>query len=122
MIQPLTCASCGCAFKAKHTGRKRHYCSDRCRDRARKSRKSAFRGTVLGVGSRWPRNAGNTSIISMNCGPDFADRPPVDPRLWHAIVEIEIIAGHDWHEAVSAHGVKSFVAVLRPRALREVSR
>ena len=114
-----TCASCGRVLIAKHTGRKRHYCSDRCRDRARQDRAYAFRGTAIGAGSRVPRNAGNSSNISKNCGQDFGGRASVDPQLWRAIVELEIFAGRDWRELVSSDGVRCEVTALRPRALRE---
>ena len=116
-----TCASCGRVLVAKHIGRKRRYCSDRCRDRARQGRAYAFRGTTIGAGSRLPRNVGNLPSISRNCGPDFAGRGSADWRLlWHQIVETEIFAGRDWREVTSRDGVRSLVAVLRQRALREV--
>ena len=92
-------------------------CSDRCRDQARKSRKSAFRGTVLGVGSRRPRNAQNPSIISRNCRPDFGGRASVDAPLWRAIVETEIFGGRAWDEVTSRDGVRSLVARLSRSAL-----
>lgn len=116
----ITCANCGRVPVAKHTGRKRHYCSDRCRDRARKSRRSAFRGTVLVGNSRQPRNAGNSGTISKTCKPVLGGRASVNPQLWHAIVELEVFAGRAWREVTSRDGVRSEVAVLRPRALREV--
>jgi predicted nucleic acid-binding Zn ribbon protein len=114
------CVNCGRALKRKHTGWKRRFCSDRCRDQARKGRKSAFRGTVLGGSSRQPRNAGNSGTISKTCKPVLSGRASVDPQLWRAIVEVEVFAGRDWREVTSGDGVKSEVAVLRPRALREV--
>lgn len=119
MIQQAVCAHCGRALKAKHTGRKRRFCSDRCRDQARKCRKSAFRGTVLGIGSRRPRNAENQPTVSKNCKGDFAGRASVDAQLWRAIVEAEIFAGRAWDEAVSRDGVRSLVTRLgRPALVR----
>ena len=118
---PAVCANCGNALKAKHTGRKRRFCSDRCRDRARQERVQTFRGTTLGVGSAVPRNAENSFDISRNCRRDFGGRASVDAPLWRAIVELEVFAGRTWHEAISRDGVRSVVAVLRPRALREAT-
>ena len=116
------CAVCGHALVRKHTGRKPRFCSDRCRDRARKGRKSAFRGTVLGVGSHRPRYARNSDVNSKACKPVFAGRGSVDPRLWHTIIEVEVFAGRDWQKIISRDGVPSEIAVLRARALREVAR
>ena len=113
------CAVCGRVLVRKHTGRKPRFCSDRCRDRARKSRKSVFRGTVLGVGSRQPRNAGNSFATSKACKADLGGRGYVNPQLWHTIIEVEVFAGRAWQKIISRDGVKSEVAVLRPRALRE---
>jgi predicted nucleic acid-binding Zn ribbon protein len=114
------CAVCGSVLIRKHTGRKPRFCSSRCRDRARKSRKSAFRGTILGVGSRRPRNAGNSCATSKACKPIFAGRGSAGWRfLWHQIIEIEVFASRDWRQVISRDGVRSDVAVLRPRALRE---
>ena len=116
------CVVCGRVLVKKHTGRKPRFCSDHCRDRARQNRIQAFRWTTLGVGSRVPRNVEIPFNISRNCRSDFAGRGSADWRLlWHQIVETEIFAGRDWCEIVSADGVKSLVAVLRQRALREVA-
>jgi hypothetical protein len=118
--QGYACAVCSRTLVVKQTGRKRRFCSDHCRDRARQDRNYAFRGTVGGLGSGVPRNAGNFLAISNGCKPVLAGRGYVNPQLWHAIVEVEVFAGRDWLEVVSTDGVRCLVAVLRPRALREV--
>ena len=117
--QDHVCAVCGRGLVVKHTGRKRRFCSDRCRDRARQDRNYAFRETVRGQGSAIPRNAGNFLAISSGCKPVSAGRGYVDPQLWHAIVEVEVFAGRAWHEVISRDGVRSQVSVLRLRALQE---
>jgi hypothetical protein len=76
-----------------------------------------------GQGSGIPRNAKNNINNSKDCRPVFAGRGSADWRLlWRQIVEIEVIAGRGWREVISRDGVKSEVAVLRARALREVLR
>jgi hypothetical protein len=112
------CAICGRRLVAKHTGRKRHYCSNRCRDRARQDRHYAFCGIVVTRGSGLPRNAGNPHTTSKTYKPDLAGRGSVSDALWHSIVETEIVAAHRWAPTVSTDGVVSQVAQLQPRALR----
>ena len=67
-----------------------------------------------------PKKALYPNAISRTCKPVIAGRGYIEPQLWHAIVEVEVFAGRDWIEVVSTDNVTCLVAVLRPRALREV--
>jgi predicted nucleic acid-binding Zn ribbon protein len=109
------CPVCGHPVPRWLIGRRKRFCSDACRDEARRARNFS----ILGRGSGVPRNAGNPHIISTTYSPVFVGRGSVDPQLWHAIVEVEVFADRDWMEVVSTDNVTCLVAMLRPRALRE---
>jgi hypothetical protein len=120
MIQPSVCAHCGRALRAKHTGRKRQFCSDRCRTENRRRGEMAVQ--ALKKQPRYhpsgvSRNATNPSTVSKNYRADFAGRASVEAPLWRAIVEAEIFAGHAWDELTSRDGVRSLVARLNRSAL-----
>ena len=121
MIQPsAVCASCGRALEARHAGRKRRYCSDRCRDANCRQLNFEFCGTTRYPCQAKPRNAKNSQDTSSTSQADFAGRGCADKRLWCSIIETEIFSGRDWREVISSDGVRSEVTTLRPRALRGV--
>jgi hypothetical protein len=68
--------------------------------------------------SRHPRNAKKTAAISNGCRADFAGRGSINNDLWRSIINLEVIEPHRWTEVVSADGVRGFVAILQPSALR----
>lgn len=118
-MKTAICAACGRNIIARHTGRKRRFCSDRCRDQARRTRFVA-RLDKKGVqrfkkGGRYPhsgvpRNAGNPSTISNGCKADLAGRGSAISGLWRRIVEVEIIEARTWQSSISRDGVKSEIA------------
>jgi hypothetical protein len=124
------CPICGAGFIAKHTGRKRRFCSDHCRDEARRNRTTKTHETEKTVAdaltkpARYPtcldpRNGENSPVISNGCKAVLRGRRSIDKGLWRQIVEIEVIAGRKWREVVSSSGVVSYVSRISKRALRE---
>jgi hypothetical protein len=111
------CLTCGSTIVAKHTGRKRKYCSAKCRDAHRRQLNFEVSGTARYPTQAKPRNAENPPTVSKNCEVDFAGR--ASPDLWRRILEIEVIAPHGWSLIVSSDGVKSEQTFLRPPALVE---
>jgi hypothetical protein len=112
------CANCGKSLTPKRGSRRQRFCNGRCRDQARRSRNNAVCGRARYPSGPVPRSVKNPPEISNDCKPHFAGRGSVDKALWHDIVELEVFAGRTWCEIVSADGVVSQVAVLRPPVLR----
>lgn len=123
MIRPsAVCVSCGRALEARHTGRKRRYCSDRCRDAQRRQLNFEFCGTTRYPCQAKPRNAENSRDTSGTSQADFAGRgSAVTKRLWRSIIELEVYAGRTWSEVVSTDGVLCQVAT-RVRPIQKSSR
>src|SRR5262245_37024754 len=102
------CRNCDVAIINKHSGRKRHYCSDRCRkeDNRQLCHETKIKPAgALKKGARYPhsgvsRNAEKNSAVSKTCKADFAGRASAN-GLWQHIVQTEIIDAHQWHETVS---------------------
>lgn len=109
------CAGCGSKFTAKRTGRKREYCSNRCRDEHRRQLNFSFYGKT-GHREAKPQNAKNPQTVSKNCEAVFAGRASPDQALRHRIIEIEIINAHSWTPGISADGVVFEQAILRKSA------
>lgn len=128
------CRNCGAKIKTRRRGRKARYCSDRCRVDANRQLNFPFANVsgenenpaagALKKPARYPhsrllRNAKNFLAISNGCKHDFAGRGSAVNGLLRSIIDVEVIAPHAWIEVTSTDGVVSFVAILRPRALRE---
>ncbi len=113
-----TCRNCGAKIKASRTGRKREFCSERCRDTHRRQSNFEFCGSTRYPTQAKPRNAKNTTAISNGCKADFAGRGSAINGLRRRIIDVEVIAPHEWTEVTSADGVVSYVAILQPRSLR----
>lgn len=122
MIRPsAVCVSCGRALAARHTGRKRRYCSDRCRDAQRRQLNFEFCGTTRYPCQAKPRNAENSRDTSGTSQPGFAGQGCANKRLWRSIVELEVYAGRNWSDVVSTDGVLCQVAT-RVRPIQKSSR
>jgi hypothetical protein len=65
------CAVCGKPFIARHTGRKRLFCSSRCRTEARRQRSFVSPGYPS---AKTTRNAENSSANSTACKAQNSDR------------------------------------------------
>lgn len=107
----VQCQICGADIAAKHTGRRRQFCSRRCRKAAQRLKND---GRYPPSGAS--RNAENSLAISIACKGDLAGRGSAICGP-HDVVEVELIGGRAWWEVTSIDGVKSQVSVLRPRAL-----
>jgi endogenous inhibitor of DNA gyrase (YacG/DUF329 family) len=114
---PVECAACG--RMVPRAARQQRYCSDRCRDFARREKdasqingRTAIKNHVVGEDTGQPTNphklsngfnalqaakAGSTRVI---CGPQ-------------RVIQRELIAGRAWHEEVSPNGVVVQVARFR---------
>ena len=110
-----TCDTCGAVIVAKRGSRRQRFCSTKCRDAARRSRNFQKMGKTRYPHSGVPRSAKNSLGTSNTFETDFADRGPRISR--HRIIEIEVIAAHDWEPVTSADGVVSWVTYLRPSPL-----
>jgi endogenous inhibitor of DNA gyrase (YacG/DUF329 family) len=108
------CPICGNAITTKRAGRKRRFCSHRCRDEAWRNRN--FQKTAHTKQSR--RNAINSPTQSIICDGQKRGRASVDAALWRQILDIEVIGGRDWLPVVSSDGVASQMALLAPPLLR----
>jgi hypothetical protein len=103
----LTCAICGAGLDHKRVGRIRKFCSDRCRDEARRDRDfvGSFGSPPTEV-ARTHETAENTPTNSMACKGEKRDRASpldllghgfrwsgataIDPELRRRIVETEL--------------------------------
>ena len=110
-----TCGTCGAVIVAKRGSRRQRFCSPKCRDAARRSRNFQKIGKTRYPHSGVPRSDKNSLGNSNASETDIADRSLRISR--HRIIEIELIAPHDWEPVISADGVVSWVAYLRPSPL-----
>jgi hypothetical protein len=112
-----SCDECGKPTEQKKKGRKRAFCSDRCRDLSRRNRNFAVSGSVRGHSLQYPQNTENSCDKSIACKVGVGGRGSVDKALWSRIIETEIIVAHEWTPTTSADGVVSEQAILRRPAL-----
>lgn len=113
------CPVCGESFARKLSGRRKKYCSDQCRLESHRTNRKAVQR--LKNGARYPHEGLQRNDAKSACGPDtflagFAGRPPdiCGPR---DVIAIEL--DREWTETTSTDGVRSFVSIIRPRALRD---
>jgi hypothetical protein len=120
-FSPVVCATCG--RSVERAARQQKFCSDSCRERSRRrSRKLAVERLKM-VSPSGDTGAPtdplkNTSKNNNLRRPKSGSSPlKIDARGWQA--PARVIEAHfpPSAETVSAHGVASFVAHLRPRAL-----
>lgn len=111
------CAICGHVITAKRSGRKRKYCSNRCRDTHRRQLNFAFFDATRYPPQGKPRNAANPSTISENCKAENRDRGSA--VSWRRIVQIEVIEPFHWTPIKSTDGVQAYQTTLRRSALVE---
>jgi len=109
------CATCGVVIVAKCGSRRQRYCSLKCRDEARRRRNFHKIGRARYPRSGVPRSVGIPAENSAACSAQVTDRRVRIP--WRRIVEIEVIAPHDWKCVTSADGVVGWVTQLRPSPL-----
>jgi hypothetical protein len=108
------CPVCGVPFTRSLVGRRKRFCSDRCRDEARR----AFNFSVLGRCRGEPRNDAKGACAARGKTGPTSGRPPdiCGPRH---VIEAELEGALTWSEDPPGSG--RYVAQLQPRALREVS-
>ena len=133
------CRNCGAKIRTKRRGRRAKYCSASCRvDASRqlnfgfakgeatkqlaqfengKTPAGALKNPARNTPSRVLRNGKNPPAISDACRAEIAGRASAIKGLWRSIINVEVIAPHQWTEVTSADGVVSQVATLRPPAL-----
>ena len=104
-----TCEHCGGAFARCLTGRPKRFCSDACRDSARRDRNAVqrFKNGARYTHSGEPRNdeksaCGTASNFAENQGRGSGINAPA------RVIETEI-GGRNWIEIFSTDGVRSFV-------------
>jgi hypothetical protein len=105
------CACCGQASPSKT--RPGRFCSDRCRDAARRKRNHERFGRARGYPSSVPRISKNKRAFSKPCKGDFRDRGShiSGPS---EVIAIAILAGRSWRQVVSPAGVESLVTTIKP--------
>ena len=109
------CGTCGAPLAANRASRRQRFCSASCRDAARRSRNFQKIGKARYPHSGMPRSDKNSLGNTNASRTDIADR---GPRIsWHRIIEIEIIAAHDWQPLVSTDGVTGWATFLKPPVL-----
>ncbi len=117
MFQISKCPICAAPLSRKLIGRRKKFCSDRCRDQARRLRETAVQRLKKGARypcSRVPRNDERNACATGTFEGENRDRAPAisGPRN---VIEAEVIAGFEWREVLSADGIVSFVRQLRAR-------
>jgi len=109
---PVKCAMCGRTVTRR--SRQQKYCSDRCRDFARRENndRTTIKNSVLGQDTRKPTNP-LKKLNGFN-GLQAAKSGSI-PRIYgpRQVIERELFAGCDWHEEVSPDGVVVQVTQLR---------
>jgi hypothetical protein len=109
---PVRCEACGRTVIRR--SRQQRFCSDRCRDFARRENnaRTAFKNPVAGTGTGKPTNPPKKSNGANGL---HAAKPESTPRIYgpRRVIERELFGGRDWHEEVSPDGVVSQVAQLR---------
>jgi hypothetical protein len=99
-----TCAVCGKSLKPNRTGRPRCYCSDRCRDEARRGRDYASFVGCRYPNEEIPQNADNNAARSMTCEGHFGDQAHgiIGPA---GVIAVEVTARRRWCAETSIDGV-----------------
>jgi len=108
----------GCERRVARKSRQQVYCSSKCRKRgayAKNGRTAIYsadldRGSGLGTN---PHENGN-DFNALQWSKSGSSTGIVGPRL---VIEAEVFAGREWHEVISADGVRSQVSTLARRAL-----
>ena len=107
------CDACGQPFARNLAGRQKKFCSDACRDKARRAINFSVSGrtrpeprndsrSACGTGANFGRNAGR-GIVGPQCA-----------------VSAEVLNAHAWRPLTAEDGeCAGWCAYLRPRALRE---
>ena len=112
---PVRCDACG--RTVVRCSRQQRFCSDRCRDFARRENNAptAFKNPVVGEDTGKPTNP--TKKLNGFNGLRGA-KSGSTPRIFgpRQVIERELFGGRDWHEEVSPHGVVTQVARLRRSA------
>jgi hypothetical protein len=95
------CPICGEPFTRNTSGRRKRFCSDRCRDEARRARNFSVLGRCRGE----PRNrakspCGTCTFFIENRG--RASHGIVGPRY---VIEVEIERAHSWTVELSGYAV-----------------
>jgi hypothetical protein len=115
---PVRCEACGRTVARR--SRQQRFCSDRCRDSARRENnaRTAFKNPVEGQDTGKPTNPPKKSNGFNGLQ---AAKSGSNPRIFgpRRVVECELIAGLDWTAVVSPDGVVCMVAPRlrrRPRA------
>ena len=112
---PVRCEACGHAVIRR--SRQQRFCSDRCRDFARRENnaRTAFKNPVVGQDTGKPtkppkKSNGFNSLQAAKSGST--------PRIFglRRVIERELFAGCDWHEETSPDGVVIQVARFRRAA------
>jgi phage FluMu protein Com len=108
---PVRCAVCGRVVA--RASRQQRFCSARCRKRhayAENARTDVFvsaLGQHSGSGTNPPKKSnGFNGVQAAKSG----SNPPIYAPPW--VIERELFAGRDWHEAVSPDGVVTKIARL----------
>jgi hypothetical protein len=105
--RPVNCKVCGKQLPRRRVGRTRNYCSDKCRDAARRSRDAVSFVAACYPNEENPRNSENSSFSSKPCKGENRGRAPlnvlggqpwpnamrIEPGLWRRIVLTEIGGG-----------------------------
>ena len=111
---PVRCEMCGRTVSRR--SRQQRFCSDRCRDFARRENnaRTAFKNPVVGQDTGKPTNPlKKTSDFNGLHGAKSGSSPRIHgPRR---VVECELFAGLDWTAVVSPDGV---VCMVAPRLRR----
>ena len=112
---PVRCEACGRTVMRR--SRQQRFCSDRCRDFARRENNAstAFKNPVVGEDTGKPTNPPKKSSgVNGLHGAKSGSTPRIfGPRQ---VIERELFGGREWHEEVSPHGVVTQVARLRRSA------
>jgi hypothetical protein len=110
------CANCDKPLAIKQTGRTRLYCSARCRDARRRQANFAVSAQTRPGHPRCHETP--KKVVRAQCFP-VATQSIDPPRISgpRNVLEAELIAGRQWHQAASPDGVICQVAQLAPRAI-----
>lgn len=108
-----------CESTIDRQSRTQVYCSARC------MRKANYAKRALKNAPRYPHSPLVPTPHKINNENNILQWPKSRSRPRHndgicgprKVVDIEVIAGRDWQEIVSAHGVMSYVGTLAKRAL-----
>jgi len=109
---PVRCEACGRTVIRR--SRQQRFCSDRCRDFARRENnaRTAFKTPTVGQDTGKPTNPPKKSngINGLQAAKSGSTPRIHGPRR---VIERELLGGRDWHEESSPDGVIARVARLR---------